>query len=369
MAKQEQKHIRMDLQLFADGDNTQGNPSPQPSGEPNLSAQALAMLQAANANANNSPEGAAPIQLQGQPQPTGDNNPQNSPQNSENSGQVAGQQPNQSQPTEGQPGQQAPNNADALTLGKFKSPEELANGYVNVERAYTQTRQELAAKNQQIDAMQQAIQQMQQQLNGNVNPQMQQMQQMEQQPQYEDAESFMNKFYENPDALMQDKINNAIQNAIQQVILPQIQPIQQQYQQQQQQAAFNQAMDQFKSQVPDAAQLEPAIQQVLNQNPELNGHPKGPMAAINIAYNMAKGQMYQPPTALVQDKNFIENYIMNNPEIKNRLLQGYMQELQKNQQAPTVISGQAGGQTPAMPPSQPQTIKDARPLAEQYLRR
>ena len=335
----------MNLQLFADTQPQQEPVQQQPS----TRDQALAMFQSGN-----TPEGAAPTQ--GQPQPTGDN-PQNSPQNSDNSGQPTGQTPNQ-EPTQGQPGQQAPNSADQMILGKFKSPEELASAYANLEKFNTQTRQELSQVQQAAQAAQTAVLQMQQQMQNTVNAQPQDQQQPQLSPD-EQNEQFMNSFYENP--------MTAIQSIIEKAVMPQIQPMQQQYQAQQQQQAMDQAISQFAQQTPDFQQFSPSMSDILSQNPELNQHD--PLKALGMAYQMAKGQNYQDPNSLLQNQDFVKQNILGNQDIKNQIIQEYLQGLQQGNQAPTVINGQPGGQTTVVPQSQPNTIKDARNIALQYFKK
>lgn len=72
---------------------------------------------------------------------------------------------------------------------------------------------------------------MKQQLQSVVNPQQPQLSQEQL------NEQFMNKFYENPTATIQEMLKSIIE--------PQIQPIQQQIQVQQQQQVWNQAVSNF----------------------------------------------------------------------------------------------------------------------------
>lgn len=342
-AKQEIKQpFKMNLQLFADNQPT------QPS-QADLTAQAMQILQ--NQGGNSQPSQAAPTE-----QPQKGSNPQNSPQSQPNSGQPEGQQApnNQAAPTAEQPNQ-APPDANALILGKFKSPEELANAYANLEAMNTKTRQELAQQAQQSQATQAAMDQMKQQMNNVVNPQ--QAQQNQSTPE-QDNEKFMNNFYENPT----QSIQQMVQQMIEKSVMPQLQPMQQQYQQQQQKAQWDNAVSQFAQNTPDLEQFKSAMANVLQKDPTLNNHPD-PMQALNIAYNMAKGQQYQDPNTLLQNQDFVNNNIMNNQDIKNQIIQQYLQDMKQNNQAPVVISGQANGATPVVPENKPQNMQEAKAMA------
>jgi hypothetical protein len=337
-AQEKQSRFNMNLQLFSNSQPSQAD----------LTAQAMAILQGGG-----QPQAAAPME---QPQSM-ENNPQNSPQMMENGGQVPsqeGQTPNQTPQGTEQPGQQAPSNADVMMLGKFKSPEELANAYTNLEKFNTQTRQELAQAKQAAEAAQAAVEQMRQQMNNVVNPQAQQPQPTPE----EQNEMMMNKFYENPSQFFND-----IKEQAKQELMQQIAPIQQQYQQQQQAQAYNQALSEFAQQVPDFQRFQPVMSEILANNPELNGHPGGPKAALNIAYQMAKGQQYQDPNSLLQNQDFVKQNILGNQDIKNQIIQEYLQSLKQGNQAPTVISGQANGQIPMMPETKPQNMQEAKMMA------
>lgn len=336
------KPFAMDLQLFADTKPQQGDPPPeqqqqqQPS-QQSLRDQAMAIL--AQSQGGDPSQGVAPTQ--GQPQP-GEDNPQ------------AEQTPNQT-PAGEQPNQ-APDNADNLILGKFKSPEELANSYANLERMNTQTRQELAQAQQVAQAAQTAVQQMQQQMNGIVNPQ-----QAQQQPQLtpeQQNEAFMNKFYENPTGTIQEMLKT--------IVDPQIQPIQQQMQAQQQQQTWNQAVGDFAQKTPDFDQWKGQMGQVLDANPHLADLTRVPNG-LEVAYNMAKGQNYQDPSSMLQNQDFVKQNILNNQDIKNQIIQEYLQGIQQGEKAPTVINGQANGSTVVVPEGKPQNMKDAREIAIKML--
>lgn len=322
----------MNLQLFADTQEQQGESTQQQTGQQEDSrARALEIL--AQSQNGDSSQNAAPLQGQ---------LPEGTPQ---------GQQPNQASAGE-QPVQQAPNNADALILGKFKSPEDLANSYSNLERMNTQTRQELAQAQEIAQQAQAAVEQMKQQLQSVVNPQQPQLSQEQL------NEQFMNKFYENPTATIQEMLKSIIE--------PQIQPIQQQIQVQQQQQVWNQAVSNFAQKTPDFDQWKGQMGQVLDANPHLADLARVPNG-LEIAYSMAKGQNYQDPSTILQNQDFVKQNILGNQDIKNQIIQEYLQGLQQGSQAPTVINGQTNGSTPVVPEGKPQNMKEARAIAMKIL--
>lgn len=337
-AKETQGKFVMDLQLFSDS-----QPSPE-----QLQAQAMAILQ----GGGQEPQAAAPME---QPLQSG-NNPQNSPQITENGGQVQeGQEPSQAPQGLEQPSQ-APNNADQLILGKFRSPDELANGYVNVEKAFSQKAQEASALQQQNEQLQAALEQMKQQIGNVVNPQSQEPQMTPEQM----NEQFMNQFYENPTQSIQQMVQSMIEKAV----MPQIQPIKQQYEEQQAQQQWSNNLNQFAVKTPDFEQWKPHMQQIMESMPNLYDMPNG----LEVAYNMAKGQNYQEPTQLLQNQDFVKQNILGNQDIKNQIIQEYLQSLKQGNQAPTVISGQANGSMPVMPENKPQNMDEADAIALKMMR-
>lgn len=330
------KHIPMNLQLFADT-----NPS-----QADLTAQAMAILQGGGQDQ----QATTP---QGQSMPDGQANPQNSPQIVDNGGQVPGQEvqnPNQV-PTEEQPGQQAPSQEEQLILGKFKSPDEVVNAYSSLEQFNTRTRQELAQERQEKEQLQAALQQMQQQMQqSQVQPQVQEPQLTPE----EANEQMMNKFYENPSQFF-----NEIKEQAKQELMQQIAPIQEQYQMQQEQQRWNQAVNDFASQHQDFAQWQPAMADIMNSNPHISGLPN----SLEVAYAMAKGQNYQDPNAILQDQNFVKQNILGNQDIKNQIIQEYLQSLNQGKQAPQVISGQVNGAMPMTPENKPTNMQEAKNIA------
>ncbi|AZV56074.1 hypothetical protein [Clostridium sp. AWRP] len=342
------KPFAMDLQLFADTkplpenqqDQQQGGPQNQQQTQQQPAPQSLrdqAMAILAQSQGGDPSQGVAPTQ--GQPQSTEGN-----PQGEQTPNQApAGEQPNQ-----------APDNADALILGKFKSPEELANSYTNLEKMNTQTRQELAQAQQAAQAAEMAVEQMKQQMQGIVNPQQTQPQLTPEQQ----NEAFMNKFYENPTGTIQEMLKTIVE--------PQIQPIQQQMQAQQQQQAWNQAVGDFAQKTPDFDNWKGQMGQVLDANPNLADLARIPNG-LEIAYNMAKGQNYQDPSSMLQNQDFVKQNILSNQDIKNQIIQEYLQGIQQGEKAPTVINGQANGSTVVVPEGKPQNMKDARAMAIKML--
>ena len=64
---------------------------------------------------------------------------------------------------------------------------------------------------------------------------------------------------------------------------------------------------------------------------------------INLeqAYNNVLAKQYKEPEELVNDKDFIENYVLSNENIKKELIKKYLKDV-KESNAPTLITGASG---------------------------
>lgn len=117
-------------------------------------------------------------------------------------------------------------------------------------------------------------------------------------------------------------------------------------------------------------QFRGPMSEVLMKYPDLDGSSNS-MAALNIVYNMAKGQAYQQmskdPISILQNQNIMEQ-ILSNPENQKQVVTDYLQQVQSGNQAPTVISGQVSGQTPIVPPAKPKNDEEARAMAMEILK-
>lgn len=117
---------------------------------------------------------------------------------------------------------------------------------------------------------------------------------------------------------------------------------------------------------PDFDQWKGQMGQVLDANPHLADLARVPNG-LEIAYSMAKGQNYQDPSTILQNQDFVKQNILGNQDIKNQIIQEYLQGLQQGSQAPTVINGQTNGSTPVVPEGKPQNMKEARAIAMKIL--
>jgi hypothetical protein len=226
--------------------------------------------------------------------------------------------------------------------------------YTKLQGTYTKTSQELAEYRGQVQALQQMVQQFQQQ------PQAQ-----PQQPQVpvdpeKVKEDFMNRFYDDPLGAIQELVSKSVEPAIN-PIKQMVEPITKERQLQEQ-------IQQVSGKFSDFNDMVPAIQQLINEMPQLAEQ------GLETLYYVAKGrsaQTAQPaptPEQLIQDPNFVQQYVLNNPNIQQQMISNYVnQRQQTNQQTPVVMAGHPGGQPPAMPEQKPKTIGEGSKAFRKFL--
>lgn len=261
---------------------------------------------------------------------------------------VEGEQPTE-QATEGQPEQQAP--TDEKLLGKFSSVDDLVNAYQNLESFNTQTRQELAQTKELANQLQGMIQQLQETRDANRDPS-----QAGPTPEELEAEKeeFLNAFYDNPKEAFRQVVSEMLDN--------EITPIKQKIEEDEKQREWFARVDDFANEHPDIDDWKEDMGRFLMEHQELRDNPN----ALDIAYNAVRGQKYKEPNPqeYLQDDKFVEENILNNDDIKNKIIQQYLSDVQKGEKAPATISNQdAAGKVPVTPPKKPKDWDDAYSMA------
>lgn len=238
-------------------------------------------------------------------------------------------------------------------LGKFNSVDDLVNAYKNLESFTTQTRQELSETKQILDQLQAMLKAQQNGMPQPVQGQTEPVEgQMDQQNDEEfDSEKFMEMFYDNP--------QEAIKQVVEKLVKPEIEPIKQKIEDDIQYQNWVRRVNEFARKTPDLAKWQNDIKLILQQNPELKNDPKG----LEKAYAMAKGMRYQDPSQLLQDEEFVNQNILQNEEIRNKIIQDYLSQLKKGTPPASIGTGPVSGSTPVTPPNRPTTMEEANKMA------
>jgi hypothetical protein len=234
--------------------------------------------------------------------------------------------------------------------------------YNNLNRTFTQTSQELAQARQMLQHYETLVQQ-QQQVQQPVAPA---------QPQFtqEDRTAFSEKYqelmYEDPIEAERFKLSHPLyQSEMAELygnfVKPYVEPIQNFTQEQQQQQEWGKAVQSVTSKYADIEQYNADIVQAYEQNPNLTP------ADLENVYFQVKGraQASFDPAQLINDPNFVQQHILSNEQIRNQVLSQYAQNKQQNQ-PPTVMGTNVGGQMQTLGEVKPKSIKEAGQMWQQW---
>lgn len=84
---------------------------------------------------------------------------------------------------------------------------------------------------------------------------------------------------------------------------------------------------------------------------------------LSSAWNKFLNSKFLDEEELVNNQEFLNQYIFNNESIKNKIIQEYFNSLNMSK-SPTLISSQKGSESILTPVTKPKTIKEARKLVE-----
>jgi hypothetical protein len=214
---------------------------------------------------------------------------------------------------------------------------------MGLHKDYTEQQRYITALQDQVNAYKQLAQQVQQQ------PQVQ----AQAQPEITadtatwDEETWA-KFYENPNEVMGPIIQGAIESFAAEKLNPIIQ-----------EREWNNEIQRMYDQFPDFNEHIADIQALVNQYPDIYADRQG---GLEQAYYRAVAEKARAtsPAQLAQDPQFLNQYVMNNPNVQTQMLNQYFQQKQQtNQQVPVAMGRGAGGFTPQSPDSSPQTLREA----------
>lgn len=210
-----------------------------------------------------------------------------------------------------------------------------------LHKDFTEQQRYITALQEQVNAYKQLAQ---------AQPQAQQQVQPQSQPEVSsdvqnwDEETWQ-KFYDRP----QDIIGNLVQSEIQKFASEKLDPILQERQ-------WNNEIQGMYDRYPDFDQFIGEVQELVNTDERYVQE-----GGLEQAYFRAKATNgVANPAQLAQDPQFLEQYVLNNPQVQNQMVQQYFQQKQQtNAQIPVTMGRGAGGFTPQTPDASPQTLKEA----------
>ena len=89
---------------------------------------------------------------------------------------------------------------------------------------------------------------------------------------------------------------------------------------------------------------------------------------LDIAWARVLAKNYKTPDQIISEDSFLENYILSNEQIKNKIMNSYISEVNKRKSPSVIGSGIKGGVSLLTKGGKPSTLNDAKVLAEKMLR-
>lgn len=90
--------------------------------------------------------------------------------------------------------------------------------------------------------------------------------------------------------------------------------------------------------------------------------------ALELAYSKVLKDNFKTKEELASDDNFLNDYIFNNEEIKNKIIENYLNDVQNNKTVPLMIN-RNGSLSVSSPRFIPKNLKEAGRYAENILRK
>ena len=117
------------------------------------------------------------------------------------------------------------------------------------------------------------------------------------------------------------------------------------------------SVNNFLKQNPNANEFASEIVNEILKDKDLANNPN----SLSIAYNKILASKYIPKQNLLEDEDFINNYILTNEKINEKIISNYIKKLNNN--IPKVIASSHLSSVGLTPNKKPTTLEEARVLA------
>lgn len=110
----------------------------------------------------------------------------------------------------------------------------------------------------------------------------------------------------------------------------------------------------------DAKRFAKEISQEILSNPSLQTNKN----ALEIAWAKVISQNYKNPIEVVNDDKFIDDYVLSNEQIKQKIISNYIKDLE-NKKLPPLVSASQGGTVAFSTTKKANTLSEAKQLVEE----
>ena len=121
--------------------------------------------------------------------------------------------------------------------------------------------------------------------------------------------------------------------------------------------SWQESVNNFLKQNPNANEFASEIVNEILKDKDLANNPN----SLSIAYNKILASKYIPKQNLLEDEDFINNYILTNEKINEKIISNYIKKLNNN--IPKVIVSSHLSSVGLKPNKKPTTLEEARVLA------
>ncbi len=121
--------------------------------------------------------------------------------------------------------------------------------------------------------------------------------------------------------------------------------------------SWQESVNNFLKQNPNANEFASEIVNEILKDKDLANNPN----SLSIAYNKILASKYIPKQNLLEDEDFINNYILTNEKINEKIISNYIKKLNNN--IPKVIASSHLSSVGLTPNKKPTTLEEARVLA------
>lgn len=256
---------------------------------------------------------------------------------------------------------------------------DLHRDYSELSRTFTQTSQQAKALETQNLQLQQMVQNMLQlQSQQAAQPAAPEVTGPTAEELEASKEAFMERFYDNPEAAIEERARKIAEQMLKTEINPVIEPIKQQQNLQGQVSALAQQYPDFQATIPQMRQLlsaAPHLEQTLSmEQVYLTAKSLMPAVASEAPAAAPEATPAAPVTPTTQAPiadplEAAKAQLLADPAFKQKVFNEMLLSTQQQQAAlPPVMGGQAGGSMPTMPVNKPTTLREGSKQALEYFK-
>jgi len=222
---------------------------------------------------------------------------------------------------------------DGSAFGKFKDATSLVKAYDSLQAEFTRKSQKLSETLKKLEEIQSKSSGLAQESSEGSNL------------------DISNNMTENKQDLNQQEVNSEEDK------------VKLQLEKEKQRTEWRKRVNDFLSSTPEAKEFTRDMADILKKNSGLKNSENG----LQIAYDLARAKGLKKPADIIKDQSFIDDYVLNNQEIRSAIIKDYIQSMQTSFAVPKTMVGSSGTVFAHPSKPKPRTIADAGKLVSKML--